>query len=293
MARWDSKKSSHKGSVAGYCTFVIATCSLFLTEQRFKMAPRLPNHSPVARLNESEANTTSKSAHEEHEEAVERKLPAAPTLMPASNMYDNPMMMGGSSMMYNGGGAYGGMSGFGGMGALGGMGAGMMGSSYYGGGMGGPFSGLNQFLFGVQNVISSLGQAVQIIGMNTQALSQLLESGTTMVDHAIATWHEMQTIDQRQRSRETEEEKKRRRRLRALRWALVVGVSFAVTKLVRYILQSSRRKRLTASSSRIPASSPYSSAYSTAPPNAYSDPYHGGAAHYGGSPYGGYSPYGN
>lgn len=41
-------------------------------------------------------------------------------------------------------------------------GAGMMGSPYYGGGTMGPMSSLNQFLFSVQNVIFSLGQAVQV-----------------------------------------------------------------------------------------------------------------------------------
>lgn len=64
-----------------------------------------------------------------------------------------------SSSLYGGSGMYGGGMYGGGL-----YGGGMYGVSPFGGGMPppGPLSGLNQFLFGVQNVVFSLGQAVQV-----------------------------------------------------------------------------------------------------------------------------------
>ena len=240
------------------------------------MAPLTP--SPAARLNESES--PNKTAPEEQNATAANSKTA---LMTSPTSLDNSNMMGGMYSNTGFGSPYGGL----GMG-MGGMGMGGMGMMPYYGGTG-PLSGLNQFLFGVQNVIFSLGQAVQIVGMNTQALQQLLESGTTMVDNAIATWHEMQTIDRLQQSRETEEEKKRRRRLRALRWALVMGVSYAAYKIVRYILSISKRKRLTASSYPPPyGARPPMTSY---PPDPYQSSNYGPSAY--GSPYGGFSPYGN
>jgi hypothetical protein len=79
-----------------------------------------------------------------------------------SSAYSTSPMMGGSSMygggmnMYGGGGM-GGMGMYGG--GMGGMGMGGMGGMY---GSPGPLSSLNQFLFGMQNVVFSLGQAVQV-----------------------------------------------------------------------------------------------------------------------------------
>lgn len=128
-----------------------------------------------------------------------------------------------------GGGMYG--LGAGMYGGAGGMYGGMM-----GGGGGGPVSSLNQFLFGIQNVIFSLSQAVQIIGMNTEAVKHLLESATVMFDHAVATWRELHALEAEQRQTETPEARKRRRRLRALRWALLVGVSYAGYQLVRKLV---------------------------------------------------------
>lgn len=136
---------------------------------------------------------------------------------------------------YGGGGMYGG---------------GMYGSMYGGGGMmmppmlGGPLSGLNQFLFGVQTVLFSLGQAVQIVGMNTQAFQQLLESATTMLDHALATYRDMRALEQQSREGESEEDMKRRRRLKALRWAMIVGVTYMGYRFIRRILRARLRRKL-------------------------------------------------
>lgn len=126
-------------------------------------------------------------------------------------------------------------------------GAGMMpyGMSPYYGGMSpmmGPFSTLNQFLYGIQTVVFSLSQAVQLLGMNQQVLQQSFESLTSMVEHAVATFHELRALEALQNGNETEQQKKRRQRLKTIRWALMVGGSYVVYKLIRRI--TSKRKQL-------------------------------------------------
>ena len=126
----------------------------------------------------------------------------------------------------------------------------MYGSSMYGGaGMGGGGGGmygggaltnLNQFLFGVQSVILSLGQAVQIVGMRASALQQLVQSASRMVDEAIQTFHAQQEL-LRDRDPANEE---RRKKLRMLRWAMVMGVSYAGYRVVRYLMSSRRRQAI-------------------------------------------------
>jgi hypothetical protein len=101
-------------------------------------------------------------------------------------------------------------------------------------------------LFSVQTVVFSLGQAVQIIGMNTQAIKALMESLTGMLDHAVATVRELHTSmmeqQQQQQGRRplTDEQRKRQRRLRVLRWTMATALSYAVYKLIRR-LSSGRR----------------------------------------------------
>ena len=131
--------------------------------------------------------------------------------------------------------------------------AGMMGMYSYGspyGMMGspmmtaGPFSGLYQALFGFQNVIFSLGQVVQILGMNQQAMQQVFESISSMLDQAVASYNELRALEAIEKEKETEEQKKKRRRLKAIRWALVTGASCLVYKIFRRLVSSSGRKRL-------------------------------------------------
>jgi len=162
-------------------------------------------------------------------------------------------------------------------------GAGMMPygmSPYYGGispMMMGPFSNLNQFLYGIQTVVFSLSQAVQLLGMNQQVLQQSFESLTSMIEHAVATFHELRALEALQNERETEQQKKRRQRLKTIRWALMVGGSYVVYKLIRRI--TSKRKQVTQRSNTI-----------SAPIGA------GSTAHYGnsfGGPYGGYNMQGS
>lgn len=76
--------------------------------------------------------------------------------------------------------------------------------------------------------------------MNTQALQQLLDTGTQMFDHALNTFKEMRELDALQAAEESEEEQKRKRRLKALRWALIMGAAYGGYRLIRRIL---RRKR--------------------------------------------------
>jgi hypothetical protein len=201
------------------------------------------------------------------------------------------------------GGAYGNMGGLGGgYGSMLGGGAGLLGGGFgsllgspYGGGYGGmpsgPFSGLNQFLFGVQNLVFSLSQAVQIVGMNTHAIQQLLESATAMFDHAVATWQEMQVVEASNIARETEEMKKRRRRLRALRWALVTAFTYSGYKLIRYLL-CSRQRQLLEQQRLLPQPMLYGGPHAgTEAYNAPMQPYYGPATpyrpdpSYGGNPY--------
>lgn len=153
--------------------------------------------------------------------------------------------------------------------------------SPYGGGLG-PLSGLNQLLFGVQSVVFSLSQAVQIIGMNTAAIKNLLESATAMFDHAVATWHEMQVLERQALAGESEEDRKRRRRLRALRWAMVTAATYAGYRLLRAAFGGHKRQpKLPASStgqrSMYPTShSPYTAGSSyPASPYASSSGYSG------------------
>jgi hypothetical protein len=235
-----------------------------------------------------------------------------PLNAPASNTALDPYnsLYGSNNMSYGGGGGMGGMYGGGGGGMYGGSGMGMGGGmgmgmggmgmgggmgmmgSPYGmspmmGGMGGSLSNLNQFLFGIQNVLSSLGQAVQIVGMNTQAVKQLLEAASGMFDHAVATWSEMRAIEAAASDFESEEDKKRRRRLRALRWAMVTAATYAGYKCLKWLFSSSRKRH-----QRPMLEGQQSSAMSGYRPYS-SDPY-GGSGNYGSSPYGGgYSSYGS
>lgn len=156
----------------------------------------------------------------------------------ASPMYSNPMGYGSSPM-----GMYGGMGGYGGgYGMYGGYGGGMMMGG--GGGGGGHLSELNQFLFGLQSVMFSLSQAIQIVGMNTQSFTQLFESASTMLDSAIDTFHEMRTINNICQEFETDEQRKRRKRLKALRWAIVTAVTYSAYKLIRRLLYRPARPRM-------------------------------------------------
>lgn len=123
-----------------------------------------------------------------------------------------------------------------------------------GGGLGlGALSNINQFLFSVQTIIFSLGQAVQIIGMNTQALHQLYDQAVLMLDHGLQFLHELKSLELKA-SRDirslSPEEVKRRRRLKALRWGIVLSLTYAGYAIVHKWMKRrsghlKRRKGLT------------------------------------------------
>lgn len=217
-----------------------------------KMPPRAPTSSsltptPLSTSDESQHGATQQatntSKHQESTTALPQMLSSQNSLLENSNInhlyaaspYQHDPF---SSFSYGGGmpGMYGG-----GGGMYGGM---------YGGGMyngmpvgGGPMQHLNQFLFGVQNVIFSLSQAVHIIGMNTEAVQKLLVHVTAMFDHAVSTWSELQTLERQSRATESVADRKRRRRLRALRWALLVAGSYASYRVVHWLIVLYRRGR--------------------------------------------------
>jgi hypothetical protein len=238
------------------------------------------------------------STQQQQQDAGASHLPLnAPTSTTALDPY-NSLYSPNNTMSYGGGGmGMGGMYGGGGMGMGGmyggGMGMGMGMGSPYGMSpmMGGPLSNLNQFLFGVQNVLSSLGQAVQIVGMNTQAVKQLLEAATGMFDHAVATWSEMRAIEAAASEFESEEHKKRRRRLRALRWAMVTAATYAGYKCIKWLFSSSRRRHQRPMLEGQPSTGGYSAPYRPYSSDPYASSAHSG--NYGSSPYGGGYSYGS
>lgn len=182
---------------------------------------------------------------------------------------------------YGGMGYGGGMMGMGMMpGMYGGMGMyGMgMGMGMYGGGMMGSqwlFS-LNQFLFGIQSVVFSLGQAVQIVGMNAQQIRHVYDSMKGMVENAVGQvneWCKISSLEdiggvlgskklgidakswisggddegriREQGSLKTEEgeiltqsEIIRRRRLAAFRWTLTLSISYILYKAIRRLVRA-------------------------------------------------------
>lgn len=134
--------------------------------------------------------------------------------------------------------------------------------------------------------------------MNTQALHQLLDTATTMFDHALQTFKEMQTLDAASREAESEEEQKRRRRLKALRWALVMSIAYGGYRLIRRLVIKRRRHQQHRQLTMYPAqqqpttSNMYSPTSTGAmqPYGYHQSPYGGGATPYSsyGTPYSSY-----
>lgn len=210
-------------------------------------APSIFNASGKSDLVHFEAGTTTGTSTSDGEPPKENPIPPGAQLYQGLP-YGNIMTTNGQGYSGGGGlysspfsmGAYGTNNSpyYGGANMYGGYGA-------FGGGMAttGPISNLNQFLFGVQNLIFSLTQAVQIIGMNTEAVQKLLESGVAMFDHAMATWYEMKALEDASRALESDDDRKRRRRLRALRWALTAAATYTVYSLLRYVMSRRRSNR--------------------------------------------------
>ena len=80
--------------------------------------------------------------------------------------------------------------------------------------------------------------------MNTQALTQLYHQAIAMIDQALAAMHELKTVEmhhsEMQYDQLSDEEKKKRRRLKAIRYSIMIGISYAGYSFVRKWL---RRRR--------------------------------------------------
>jgi hypothetical protein len=118
---------------------------------------------------------------------------------------------------------------------------------------GGPFSTITNYLLGIQNVIMSIGQVVQIISFNASSLQQLSESILAMIEHAIRSWHEQQQQQSNQRlwnpstadawnnnnngrtPEEIQKEEKMQRRLRALRYTVTIALSYIGYSIIRKV----------------------------------------------------------
>ena len=170
------------------------------------------------------------------------------SIVPAESSPSPMGSYGGMGGMGMGGMGMGGMGMMGGMGGygmgMGGMGMGMM------GGMGmGPIFTLNQYLFGFQSLIFSLGQAINIVGMNTQALHHLYDQIMGMLDQGLTLLQDLKTLEKKEIQSLSEEEQMRRRRLKALRWSIMLGISYvaysSVSKWLRRRKEYRRRKRIT------------------------------------------------
>ena len=79
--------------------------------------------------------------------------------------------------------------------------------------------------------------------MNTQALHQLLDTATSMFDHALSTFQEMRALDARSLQDESPEEQTKRRRLKALRWAFIMSIAYGGYRLIRRLLRKRQHQR--------------------------------------------------
>ena len=160
--------------------------------------------------------------------------------------------------------------GMGGMGMMGGMYGGMYGGGMYG--MGSQWlTSLNQCLFGFQSLIFSLGQAVQIVGMNAQQLHHVYDSFKGMIENVVGQVNSklgcsveellgvnknnhrgngslrgMLGNNENQNSTTTEDEDEiitqneiiRRRRVAAFRWTISLATSYLLYKGVRRLIRT-------------------------------------------------------
>ena len=117
------------------------------------------------------------------------------------------------------------------------------------GGGGGPFSSITNYLLGIQNVILSIGQVVQIISFNASSLQQLCESILAMFEHAVKSWQEQQQqhllVNETVTTTEEQQRVKRQqqRRLRALRYTITMAMSYIGYTIIRKLFFDQRRRQ--------------------------------------------------
>lgn len=79
--------------------------------------------------------------------------------------------------------------------------------------------------------------------MNTQALHQLYNQAIAMFDQALSAIHELKTLEANDNVQLSDEEKKKRRRLKAIRWSIVFGISYAGYSFIRKWLRKRKQYR--------------------------------------------------
>mmetsp|Transcript_7251 Transcript_7251/g.10920 ORF Transcript_7251/g.10920 Transcript_7251/m.10920 type:complete len:175 (-) Transcript_7251:37-561(-) len=82
--------------------------------------------------------------------------------------------------------------------------------------------------------------------MNTHALQQLYQTAKSMLEHTISTLNQSpllqhSTSASTMTKTHTEEEEKRRRRIKALRWSLLLSISYTAYRIVNYLIQKKRK----------------------------------------------------
>ena len=178
-------------------------------------------------------------------EAQQRVLASAPstalngvTSMMGPSTYDP--FIGNNNYMYGGGG----------------MGYGGIGMSPYmmSGGMGmmTGHPGITNVLSNFQQIMFSISQAIQIVGMNAEALRQMVNAFKDLsmklnesVREFVNAVNKQLAIESKrhQSSYESLEQKKRRRRLKVLRWTMALVGSYAIYRSVKKMFFGKRRHR--------------------------------------------------
>jgi hypothetical protein len=170
-------------------------------------------------------------------------------------------------------------------GGLGGYNNGMMMMGGYGGYPtaygAGPLSWVNQCMFGIQNLLFSVTQVIQIVSMNTNTVHQLYEAVRTILQHAVQAYQQHIALDDSPTSskgihtvQQRQELAQRRRKLRMIRSALVSLTLYTGYKLVRWLFTKNSRTRQTLSQPAFYGNQWHSTGSPT--PAIASQPYHYG-----------------
>jgi hypothetical protein len=193
-------------------------------------------------------SSSPKQAHPPDEEHQEESR-AEPTASVAAAADPMSSLLNSTNMLTSNLGMYGG---------LGGYNNGMMMMGGYGGYPttygAGPLSWVNQCMFGIQNLLFSVTQVIQIVSMNTNTVQQLYEAVRTILQHAVQAYQQHIALDDSPTSsrgihtmQQRQELAQRRRKLRMIRSALVSLALYTGYKLVRWLFTKNSRTRKTLS----------------------------------------------
>jgi hypothetical protein len=124
----------------------------------------------------------------------------------------------------------------------------------------GPFSTITNYLLGIQNVIMSIGQVVQIVSYNASSLQQLCAALLSMMDHVVQSYreqiqqqqsmmicgennknnHDHHSIDEEHNHRMQQQQQQRR--IRVLRYTVTFAMSYLGYSLIRKLFFAKRRQ---------------------------------------------------